>query len=90
MVVLLIKLCDLGHPGPLFLHVTNTHSLSHRVVAELGSSGAGFSEFKAHTVKFNFWCLLEGKPEEGATRGTLLSERVVGIWSVGEPGLRVQ
>lgn len=49
------------------------------------SSGAGFSEFTAHTVKFNFCCLLEGSPEIG----NLASERVLGIVGVRESRLKV-
>lgn len=45
---------------------------------------------KARTVKFNFWCLWEERPEKGATAGVLLSKRVFGVLAVGGSGLKVQ
>lgn len=54
------------------------------LVCELESGRTVLSGFKACVVKFNFWCLWEGRPEQGATMGTLCSGRVLSISAVGE------
>lgn len=55
---------------------------------ERGKGGDDLSGLKSHTVKLNFWYLWEDRPKLDAVAGTLLNERVFGVFGVGGSGLR--